>query len=324
MASPLDTGVTSNSRQRFVNLLRYRLNLSVVRQEEKWDLWAEGSGKYRLPDGRMAFLLSFRRSLKAGRQKGLMVMGRMEGDMPSVLAKWRLNASIDDIHVVQFGPPVGALIHTVSMGPVGKFRMLYHHLLRFDKGKLKETWSIRAGYFKSEPKKYPQPVIRFTDLDKNGTREVLVRLPRRRPSGKTKRRWAVFGWDSYRARFVPRRNLAWAAASRQLPTWSVFGFVEAVAAGDTETAQQFIKYGGRPCQHPDDLIYAFDPRRWKKAGSPVLTRPAAPAPLQDRATVRMPMKAPGGSARYEARVELVRSAAPLPEWKVCNSTFVKY
>jgi hypothetical protein len=324
VASPLDTGVTSNSRQRFVNLLRYRLNLPVARQEEKWDLWAEGSGKFVLPDGRKTFLLSFRRTVQNTRQEGLMVMGRMEGDMPSVLAQWRLDASIDDMHVVDFGPPAGSLIHTVSMGPKGKFRMLHHHLLRLRKGKLEVTWSVKGGYFASEPKTYQQPVIRFSDVDKNGVREVLVRLPQKKKPGKRRRRWAVFRWDSYAGRFVPSKNLAWTPLAFQDPAWAVFGFVEAVTAADQEAAQGFVKYGGTPCQHPDDLIFAFDPKRWKRSGLPSAVTPKKRQMGPNRTLVRVPLKEPGGPKRFEARVELVAGRAPLPTWKICRATFLKY
>lgn len=321
--SPLDTGVTSNSRQRFVHLLSYRLNLNIARDEEKWALWAEGSSNYELADGRKAFLMSFRRSIGSLRQEGLMVMGRMEGEMPMVLSQWKLPASIDDMHIVSFGGSAGSLIHTVSMGPVGEFRMLHHHLLQLKKHRFSSTWSVMAGYFISEPKRYEPPVIMFSDIDKDGVKEVLVRLPGT-GGRKRKRRWAAFKWSEYAGRFQPLRHLGWTPLALQDPVWSLFGFLEAMENKDTEAASRFVLNGRPPCKHPDELSFVFDPNRWTPSGIPSMIHDARTASRPDIVLLKQPLRDSKGVARYEAHVELHKKTAPLPEWKICRATFLKH
>ena len=328
VASPLDTGVSSNSKQRFVNLIRYRLNL-ILGDDVKgsgWDLWAEGSSSYPLGGGRKGFLVSFRRVLGSEGQKGLMMIGRMEGEMASVLGQWRIDASIDDMHVVDLGLPVGVLIHTVSMATGKVFNTLYHHLLRYNEGVITETWSVRGGYKTSAPGAYRPPVIRFVDRDKDGKKEVYVRVPGSEKSKKRSRRWARFVWNDYQKTFLPKKNLAGRGVAYQRPIGERSGFLEALREGEEETGRGFLHGRRDGCQHPDDLVYAFDSRRWRRSGR--LKKVDAPfkrgASKSDRAVISVPLKKKGEAGRYEARVELIREPRNLSHWTVCRCRFLKW
>jgi hypothetical protein len=326
VASPLDTGISSNSKQRFINVTRYRLNLALGKKHQgsKWDLWAEGSSRFPLPDGRKAFLISLRRVLGPSEQKGLLVIGRMEGDMPAILGQWSIPASIDDMHVVDLELPVGDLLHTVSMASGKEFNSLYHHLLRYQGGDLKETWSVQGGYATAAPERYSPPVITFVDVDGKTGKEVRVRVPGPKAPKKWKHRWAVFGWSTYEGRFLPQKNLAWSPVAKQKPVWSVFGFLEALNASDSERAHTFLE-GGRGCQHPDDLMYAFDPNRWKRSGQLELAAPAREKLGTAHASlVKVPLRKTSGPGRYEAHVTLVGQHSPLPRWTICKVKFLKW
>jgi hypothetical protein len=326
VASPLDTGISANSKQRFINVTRYRLNLALGDDHKgsKWDLWAEGSSRFVLPDGRKAFLVSFRRVLGADRQRGLLIIGRMEGDMPAVLGQWTLPASIDDMHVVDLALPVGKLLHTVSMARGKQFNTLYQHLLRFQDGRLETVWSVRGGYKTETPSTYSPPVIRFADVDDNGEKEVLVRVPGPKAPKLWKHRWAEFDWNSYKGRFLPKKGLAWSQIAVQKPIWAVFGFLEALEADQRDKARRFLLQK-RGCQHPDDLLYAFAPKRWKRSGRLNLETPDRKDIHQATAAmVTVPLRKPSVLGRYEAQVTLIGRHPNLSVWKICRVKFLKW
>jgi len=321
VASPLDTGLSSNSKQRFINLMRYRLNLSLPAGEgRKWDLWAEGSSPFPLPGGKGAFLLSFRRVLNRDHQEGLLIIGRLEGQMPVVVAQWKRHASIDDMHAVDMGAGLGVLLHTVAMGPVGaEYRELYNDLLRLDGHHLVSTWSVRGGYSRDAPAAYRPPVIRFTDVNKDGRREVLVRVPGKNAPRRKGRRWAVFAWTAYQMKFVPRRGLAWSGVARQRPVWSATGFFEALKHKDRSAAERFVSYPRRGCQPLDDIVYMLAAGKWGVAGDARLLRSK-----DNQAVVRVPLKSQLQQAHYEAELDLRQERTPLPSWTICRVKILKW
>ncbi len=314
ITSPLDMGLSSDAKQAFVDLVRYRLNLSLPPGDQAtWDLWAEGSSPFPLPSGERAFLLSFRRVAASSRVEGLLVIGLLKEEMPVLVAQWRTRGSIDDMHPVDMGPPVGTLVHVVAMGPAGRFQLLQNHLLRLEGSKLRSVWHLLGGYSQESPEVFLPPVIRFRDLDGNDAREVLVRIPTR---GKRSRRiWAVFRWDTYLGRYVPVKGLARSPIALQQPDWAVAGFLEAVSRGEVDELGRFVAYPRRGCVPSEELADLL--------GTYGL-RPVAPARLSKEGEWRVPMKGDTGGARFEARFSLIEHSGPIPEWRICRMRLLKW
>ncbi len=322
LTTPLDRGLGSDAKLSFINLVRYRLNLSLPKGAvERWDLWAEGSAPFPLPDGKRAFLLSFRRAEDAEHEQGILVIGLLEGRMPVIVAQWKIPASIGDMHPVDMGPEVGVLLHVMSSGPAGPgHRMLYHHLLRLKNHRLEETWSARWTYTRGAPASYLPPVIRFVDTDGDGKKEILLRVPGAALSKRRSRRWAIFRWDGYSGRFVPKKGLAWSPVTIQKPTWTVSGFLEALHAQDGDVVGLLTAYPAPGCSRPEELVDFLANEDVEPAG--LLRRSKASS--ANRAVVTVPMKKRSGPGRYLLEIQLRREQALLPRWKVCRLRLLRW
>lgn len=321
LKSPLDAKDTAGAKQRFVELLRRELNRKITdpARQGRWDFWSEGSSRYTLPDGTRAWLMSFRRTSPTS-QEGFLVIGTISGQNTVVYGYWKVNAGIDDIHVMDMGK-AGKFIYTVSFDTTGVKRVIYHHLLRFDGRALKAVWSYRLGYELLQPRTYKPVSVTFRDEDKDGTREVRIRIPGKDTPRLWKRRWAMFKWNAPQSEFLPLRGLAFTPVSGQKPLWAAFGFLEAVRLG---TRNQMRRFGTdrRHCRSVEELWDTFVRRKYKPVGAP--RRKRAVAPHKDRkASVLVDLERPGDSHRYLAELELVRERKDLSPWTLCRIRFFR-
>jgi len=321
LKSPLDAKDTAGAKQRFVELLRRKLNRKITdpAKQGEWDFWSEGSTPYKLPNGSKVWLMSFRRTSPAS-QEGFLVIGTIFGHNTVVYGHWRVNAGIDDIHVMDMGK-AGAMIYTVSFDTTGTKRLIYHHLLRFDGRAIKTVWSYKLGYDVDQPHTYKPITVTFRDEDKDGTREVRIRIPGKDTPLLWKRRWAMFKWNAPRNEFSPLRGLAFTSVSLQKPLWAAFGFLEAVRLRTRESARRFTSER-RHCRSMDELWDAFIRRKYKVVSAPRRKRPTNP--YGDRkAWVLVDLERPGDSHRYLAELELQRERDDLNAWTLCRVRFFR-
>ena len=249
------------------------------------------------------------------------MMGLLEGQTPVIVAQWKIAASIGDMHPVDLGPDVGVFIHVMSSGPVGRdYRMLFHHLLRLRNHRFEVTWSARWGYSRSNPSSYMPPNIRFFDTNGDGTKEILVRVPGAGIAKSRRHRWGVFCWDGYEGRFVPDRGLAWSPVAQQEPTWAATGFLEAVAAGDSDAASGLTAYPVRGCSRPEELIDFLTGEGVTSAGVPRLS----PKRSTGRSVVTVPMRRRSGPDRYLLELQVVGDQTPLPRWRICSARLLRW
>jgi len=321
LKSPLDAKDTAGAKQRFVELLRRSLNRQITdpARQGQWDFWSEGSTRYTLADGSKAWLMSFRRTSPTS-QEGFGVIGTILGQNTVVHGYWKVDAGIDDIHVMDMGK-AGAMIYTVSFDTTGNKRLIYHHLLRFDGKAVKAVWSYKLGYNVEQPRTYKPISVTFRDEDKDGTREVRIRIPGKDTPRLWKHRWAMFKWNAPRNEFTPLRGLAFTPVSRQKPLWAAFGFLEAVRLRTRDDARRFAT-DRRRCRTMDELWDAFVRRKYKPVGQP--RRKRAVAPYRDRkAWVLVDLERPRDAHRYLAELELIRERDDLNSWVLCRVRFFR-
>lgn len=321
LKSPLDAKDTAGAKQRFVELLRRNLNRQITdrAKQGEWDFWSEGSTPYTLPDGSRNWLMSFRRTSPTS-QAGYLVIGTIFGHNTVVHGYWKVDAGIDDIHVMDMGK-AGAMIYTVSFDTTGSKRLIYHHLLRFDGRAIKAVWSYKLGYDVGQPRTYKPVSVTFRDEDKDGTREVRIRIPGKDTPRLWKRRWAMFKWNAPRNEFTPLRGLAFTPVSRQKPLWAAFGFLEAVRKKSRANARRFTT-DSRRCRTMDELWDAFIRRKYKVVSAP--RRKRTVAPYRDRkAWVLVDLERPGDAHRYLAELELIRAREDLNSWVLCRIRFFR-
>ncbi len=321
LKSPLDAKDTAGAKQRFIELLRRELNRQITdpTRQGQWDFWSDGSSSYPLADGSKAWLMSFRRTSPTS-QEGYLVIGTIFGPNSVVHGHWRVNAGIDDIHVMDMGK-AGLFIYTVSFDTTGNKRAIHHHLLRFDGRSLKAVWSYQLGYNVIRPKTYKPVSVTFRDEDKDGTREVRIRIPGKKTPRLWKRRWAMFKWNAPQNEFLPLRGLAFTPVSKQKPLWAAFGFLEAVRKRTRPEARRFTT-DKRHCRSTDELWDAMVRRKYKAVSTPRRKRKVAP--YSDRkASVLVDLERPGDSHRYLAELEMIRAGGDLNSWALCRIRFFR-
>ncbi|MFH2010689.1 MAG: hypothetical protein ABI333_29075 [bacterium] len=321
LLSPLDAKDTAGAKQRFVEILRRRLNSRIKdpSRQGQWDFWSEGSTSYTLPGGSRAYLMSFRRTSPQS-QEGFLVIGSISGQNTVVHGFWRVMAGIDDIHVMDMGK-AGPMIYTVSFDTTGMKRLIHHHLLRYDGRTIREVWSYKVGYDLEQPKTYKPVSVTFRDEDSDGTREVRIRIPGADTPRLWKRRWAMFKWDPPRNEFLPLRGLAFTPVARQKPLWAAFGFLEAMR---TKAHAHALRFGSnqRGCRTAEGLWELMRQRRYRAVTPP--RRKQATAPYRDRrASILVDLERPKDPHRYLAELELRRDPGGLNQWGICNIRFFR-